>query len=380
MPLRVNTQVPHGNACDTCIRQEAGLETVEFAADPHGGPEALWFCLRLEQTDPTPGQKGKAKLVLKHFDNLLGASQPENYRPVARRENQDWERLPPGTPEQLPDGRTWISWLIDQPERFVDLAFCYPYGQAELDVLLEEADGYWQTDTIGVSQASRPIVRLSNRPGEEGRDAPGLYAIARQHSGETPGSWVLDGFLRAMAAMEEQAPLVWAVPFSNVDGVEQGDYGKDNFPYDLNRAWGSPPMRHETLVIQRDLRRWKARCRPVLAFDFHAPGGGEGAGAYLYLPHPEQLPDYHQQAQQWAEALASALGPEYASENFARFVSYRSRWETPTFTRFTCETLEVCGITMETPYAVASDTLLTRERYQDLGARIAEAVCAKLGD
>jgi hypothetical protein len=181
-----------------------------------------------------------------------------------------------------------------------------------------------------------------------------------------------------MAFLGSKAPLAWAVPFSNVDGVEQGDYGKDNFPYDLNRAWGSPPMRHESLVIQRDVQRWRGRCQPRLTLDFHAPGGGEGAGAYLYLPNPEHFPEHHKQTLRWGEALKAKLGPEYASNDFGRVVNYRSRWETPTFTRYSCEALNVCGITLETPYAVAGQTLLTRERYQEMGRRIAEAIVSEL--
>ena len=41
------------------------------------------------------------------------------------------------------------------PNRTLDIAYCYPYGMEELEALVEETDGYWRMDTIGVSQAAR---------------------------------------------------------------------------------------------------------------------------------------------------------------------------------------------------------------------------------
>jgi predicted deacylase len=261
----------------------------------------------------------------------------------------------------------------------VDIAFCYPYGLPELEALVRDCGGYWQADTIGVSQRARPLTRLSNSPGQVDGSRPGLYLVARQHSGETPGSWVLDGLLRHLATLGERAPLVWAVPLSNMDGVEQGDYGKDNFPYDVNRAWGSPPMRHETLVIQRDMQRWKARCKPTLGLDFHAPGASEADGAYFYLPDPDKYGEQHRGAAKWADVFGAALTSQVASKQIGRVARYASRWETPSFVTYCCHTLGLCGLTLETPYALAGETLLTPQLYQEAGARMATAIVKELG-
>jgi hypothetical protein len=317
---------------------------------------------------------GQIKLVLKHFGNILGGNKAEAVRPVARAEGGDWQRLGPGKAEDLSDGRCNVVWLIEAPQSYVDIAFCYPYGRPELDVLLAETDGHWQAETIGVSQGAQPLLRLSNSYGADNGERPGIYLIARQHSGETPGSWVLDGFLRHIAALGEKAPLVWAVPLSNIDGVEQGDYGKDNFPYDLNRAWGGPPMRHEVLVIQRDMRRWQKRCRPALAIDFHAPGATETDGIYMYLPNPERYREQSEQVAKWGELIAAGLTLELASDKARRVAQYASRWETPNFTAYCCNTLKTPALTIETPYALVRDVVLTRELYRKAGQRIATAV------
>lgn len=376
MALKVETGIPYGNACDVSISVEGRMPVVSFAAHPHGGPECLWFCFRLIQTRPVKNPSGKVKLVLKHAQNMLGVADGRKLRPVIKTVKGEWRRMEPGVTKEFPDGRSQVEWVIDAPSLYADIAFCYPYGQPELETLLRETHNYWQADTIGISQGGRPLVRLSNSPGQPGSQRPGLYLVARQHSGETPGSWVLDGFLRRIAELGKDAPLVWAVPLSNIDGVEQGDYGKDNFPYDLNRAWALPPMRHETLVIQRDMQRWKKRCQPILGLDFHAPGASEAEGIYAYVHIPKKNPEYYQRQEELAAYIATAL-KEYAAKNFLRPVTYASRWESPMFTDYCRDTLWVCALGIEIPYAMAGEVLFTRERYREAGARIVEGIMKK---
>jgi hypothetical protein len=378
MGLQVNANIPYGNACDLSVGEADGWTEVGFAPDPHGGPECLWFCFRLEQDGSSDGTTDKIRLALKHAHNMLGGNRPENMRPVVRYAESDWKRL--GAPQiaDLPDGRNRVVWTIEAPRSYVDVAYCYPYGRPDMDALVHETDGYWRADVIGVSQMARPLVRLSNAYGEIDGDRPGLYVVARQHSGETPGSWVLDGLLRHMASLGHERPLVWAVPLANVDGVEGGDYGKDNFPYDLNRAWGQPPMRHEVLVFKRDIQRWKARCRPALAIDLHAPGACETGGIYCYVPSPTEYPDLHQEILGWTAALKSALGAEYAAKTFERVADYPSRWETPNFSRYFWAQGDICSFGIETPYAMVGDLVLTRERYREAGARIADGILSRL--
>lgn len=379
MAFKLDTNVPYGNACDVSITENAEMAEVSFAAHPHSGPECLWFCFRITQTARSAQASQKIKLVLKHSSNMLGGGEPINMRPVIRYAEGDWQRLGAPAIETLPDGRKLVAWIINAPETFADVAYCYPYGRPEIEALMRETNGYWQADTIGVSQSGRPLIRLSNDYGESDSERPGLYLLARQHSGEVSGSWALDGFLRHIASLGNDAPLIWTVPLTNIDGVEGGDYGKDNFPYDLNRAWGSPPMRHEVLVFQRDIQRWKKRCRPVLGIDFHAPGACEANGIYCFRPNPEEYPKYHKAVLKWTDAIADALIPEYAATPFSHVANYSSRWETPSFASYCWTRHKFVGFTIETPYAIAGNLLLTRECYQEAGKRIASCIVERSG-
>ena len=375
MKFEVDTQIPYGNACDIGIRVEHDTTEVSFAPAPHGGPETLWFCLRVRRAGDIPAT-GMLRLVLKHHYNVLGGHTPSAMRPVIRYQGRAWQRLPQGDLVPAPDGRTDVAWLVGVPEDALDVAFCYPYGVEDVEALVAETDGTWRVDTIGVSQGARPLVRLSNGYGGPGDGRPGLYVIARQHSGETPGSWVLDGFLRMIAELGPEAPLVWAVPLSNIDGVVSGDYGKDNFPYDLNRAWGRPPMRHEVSVFQRDMARWRSRCRPLLGIDFHAPGACETGGVYTYIPDPDTDRAGHDAVMPWALLTEDALIPEYAADQFARVVHYPSRWDTPSFRTYVWTQLGLPCITFETPYAMAGTQVLSQADYREIGRRIVQGIVA----
>lgn len=369
---RIEADIPFGNVAAPAVSDTGKGTTVAFAAHPRGGPESLWFCFRIRRV----GGKGDRKplcLRLLHLDTMLGLS-AENIsaiRPVARFDGEEWKRLDGGESIETPDGAAVAEWSIEAPRTFVDVAFCYPYGPDDVDRLVAECRSL-KADPIGISQCGRPLIRVSNSCGKSSDDRPGIYCIARQHASETPGGWVLDGLLRRADELGEAAPLVWAVPLADVDGVVLGAYGKDRFPYDLNRAWGHPPMRHETLCCQRDLLRWRNRCRAELALDLHAPGGGETTGVYAFLPVCEGAEGPDPDDRELAEALARAIGSPYAAEDFARIAGYRSRWETPNFARYARGQLGIRSISVETSYQAAGDVVLTIDHYREIGARVVD--------
>ncbi len=370
LPWKVRTDVPYGNACDVTIEEDEKNAIIQFAADPHGGPESLWFFLRLEGEESS---SDKLKLVLKYPENLLGGGNPESMYPVVRFKGHGWRRLHSGIPEERDDGRVNAVWFLDVESRTLDFAFCYPYGEPDLRKLVSDTGDSFRLDKIGVSQNGRPLTRLSNYH-RVNLERPGLFLMCRQHSGETPGSWVLDGFLRKLSNLGDETPFIWAIPLAHIDGVKGGHYGKDGYPYDLNRAWGHPPMRHETLVYKRDMGRWLDRCQSAIGIDFHAPGCCETGGIYCFLPNPDTYSDAHRMAKRAADRISAKLG-RYADENFPRVAQYSSRWETPSFTAHCCSQ-KIYGLTIETPYGSSKGLILTRRDYREAGALIAEAIAS----
>jgi len=382
--IEVRTDIPYGNACAISVEEEKDSASVYFASSPEDGSQSLWFCFRIE----TRRMLKEIKLVLKHsYNMLMGNTNLQNILPVIKKDSGRWERMDNTYRfQKLPDGRYLVSWILKNPGRINDIALCYPYGIPELENLLKEAKGYWKKDIIGVSTENRPIIRLANDYSFSGCGKPGIYIIARQHSGETPGSWVLDGLLRYFMEVKEKNILVWAIPFSNIDGVEKGRYGKDYFPFDINRSWGRKPLRYETLVIQRDIARWLERCKPLAGMDFHAPGGAEGDGAYFPFRSKGRLPLHKKKEVQFMDAIAKSAKKHFAVD-YIRKGEHAGNFENLTglmFTSYFNYVLKLPALCIEVPYGISNGVILTDEDYRKIGKSIAIALiketCEKAPD
>ena len=70
--------------------------------------------------------------------------------------------------------------------------------------------------------------------------------MARQHPGESVGSYIMEGIIRFLvsdspiaAALREMA-IFKLVPMVNIDGVIHGNYRTSLIGCDLNRRWKNP--------------------------------------------------------------------------------------------------------------------------------------------
>ncbi len=385
--MKAYSDIPGGNAVFLDLREDISPPEIHFAASPEGGPEAAWFYFIL---DPGVRPQPRLRCVLHFFENLLGnktGTATAGFHPVFRTSGDEWCRIASVERRATADGQVQVIWEIPGNVGQVEVALSYPYGKAQLDELRSDLTHTVETTSIGLTSANRLIQRLFNHPGSPGSERAGIYCLARQHAGEAPGSWVLDGFLRHLALAGEAAPLVWAVPFVDVDGVYSGLAGKDRFPWDFNRAWGSKlfpeevktgmgthPMRHEVKAIQNDMLRWRTRCRPCLVLDFHAPTICEHDGIYAYLRGLDAngAPDAAQAP--WIDACRAGLEPRFQSVRFVRSGRYSGRWNTARAGDFAYAALNLPGIILETPYGRYGSDMFTRNDYQTAGRQIAEAV------
>ena len=366
----LDDQLPQGNALALASGLEAGTWTLRFTPSARGGAERLWFHARVCNRGGRAGDP--LRLVLEEVDQLLGGGAAHPFRPVWCADGGAWSRLEAGIETRHPDGRREIAWTVPAPATEGRLAVCLPYGEDELRATVAAGGDYWSCARIGTSAGDRPLLRLANAAGTAGDQRPGIYCTARNHSGETPGSWALDGFLRHLAEQATDDVLVWCVPFVDRDGVDRGDYGKDHWPRDVNRAWtGCQSYRHEVAQVQRDVRRWAERCRPLLSLDWHAPG--------MRDPNPH-VHDEDTAREPLTDAMAAAFG--IAPEGFRHNASYAPKLfrelgmdgTVPNCSTWFRRTFGIRGITMEVPYMLVGERPLLAADYHELGARLAD-VC-----
>tara|TARA_B100001971_G_C18236096_1_gene567304 strand:+ start:975 stop:2162 length:1188 start_codon:yes stop_codon:yes gene_type:complete len=389
--LSADIEIPSGNACILGIETASAVPEVHFAASAQGGPEAIWFHLRIRPGNPAPKT---VRCVLRAFDTLLGnlpGAPVDGFHPVFRTERRDWTRCTRIQRLEEIDGQIQAAWDVPGDEGEIRTALCFPYTMIDLESLLNETGGFWEQATIGVSDRNRPLPRLYNQPGTDGSENPGIFCLARQHAAETPGSWVLDGFLRRMADLGDRAPLVWAVPFADIDGVHDGRAGKDAYPWDFNRSWGSKlfpenrydefgshPMRQEVKCIQHDMLRWKKRCRPLLVLDFHAPVMRDASGIFCFLRDLDEAGQPDPKHAPWVRVIEAEIDPAMRSERFSRSGRYPSRWSRARLGDYVNRALELPMLTIETPYACSPHMIFTRDDYRQAGAAIANAMMQQI--
>lgn len=90
-----------------------------------------------------------------------------------------------------------------------------------------------------------------------------VFLSSRVHPGETPASFVLNGFIRLLldrksvvAATLRRMYVFKIVPFLNPDGVCNGHYRSDTLGHNLNRVYTSPdPKKHPSIYAVRRLLR-----------------------------------------------------------------------------------------------------------------------------
>ena len=121
-----------------------------------------------------------------------------------------------------------------------------PYGlkdwQGFLDAHRVVAGRWFVADTLTKSRKGRDVPRarfgcISKAPRYR------VFACSRHHCAETMGSFVVEGMAAAFLAdddlgrwLRENVELL-AVPFVDLDGVVDGDQGKNRAPHDHNRDY-----------------------------------------------------------------------------------------------------------------------------------------------
>ena len=372
MTLRIDTKLPAGNVAGVRIRQNETQCKVCFTANPNGNAEALWFYFRMTESDPHAHHPESLTLTLEFVNSMTGCESPSDLHPVFRGEGQGWNRARSGI-VSTDDGQVSVSWTIPYPTNVTEFALCYPYGRAEIKTLLQKSKGYWHTKQIGLSQNAHSIPRISNTV-QDNRSLPGVYLIAQQHAGESPGSWVLDGILQHFSRTNEGRLLVQAVPLADIGGVEQGHYGRGGQAPELDQAWGKPPLRYEIRSMQADLADWQKQCKPAIVLDFQSPGGTDIDGVYCFIPQNNEPSTAERDAEKWANVLRIAIGNEYVAETFKRERPDRSQTYGMPLDEYMRQTLAVTALTVVIPYAACGKTIMAPKQYREVGRRIARAI------
>lgn len=370
MTVTFRTDFPGGNGLLLESAANGEKTQVRFAAEPKNCPEAMWFYIRLA------GLAGRAtRLTLANPEQTLGGVNWSGNRPVFRRLIDGawtpWGRTSPPQAVAV-DGRVEWAWELP-PAAELEWAHCYPYLPTDLDATLAELSGAFKSTMLGLTYANRPLPRVFNRLAQKER--PAVFITARHHAGETPGSWVLDGLLRQVAAQPRlQAIVWWAVPFVDLDDVLIGSFGKDPYPHDCNRAYGhAGPRRPEAAAVWADVQRLKDASSKLLFLDLHAPSHFEQT---VYVPRRGWDPEapISPIAEDFANRYNQAQPEDIRSPvaHITPAASSESRHSGYSASRWASEIMGLEAVTIETSYQGNGRKAYEIDDYRRLGAALAD--------
>jgi len=194
------------------------------------------------------------------------------------------EVIGPYGPAKSIDGLNW-NWLgreskIDNtsfeynflPDEKVYFAFSLPYQVKHFEIFCENYRNncFFSVESIGISEKGRiiPLVRI-------GRTDAGkhIFFTCRHHACESTASYVLEGLMRYIIENYTNSNvlknyLFHSVPFVDIDGVEEGDQGKNRSPHDHGRDYIENPIYNSIKCIINYVKGLKD---VIVAIDFHSP-------------------------------------------------------------------------------------------------------------
>ena len=297
---------------------------------------------------------------------------------VSRDGGKSWKWLDAATHESDRE----FEYTCNEPGE--ELIFCQTmqYLQNNWETFLAEFSdhGAMHPGTLCQSRKGRDVELLTIR---EGNPKTSILLTSRHHAGETMATHALEGFLRAVLADDafgrsfRQRFAVFAVPFTDKDGVEDGDQGKNRIPHDHARDYQEPGIYPETIALRKLLDREK----PAFVLDLHCPwirGGETNEVSYMVGTGIEHL---DREMDRFADLLEAERIPQapYFKKNV---IPFGTSWNTAqNYTQGKTIKHYAAGLpfvrnaqTIEIPFANFGEATVDRNAMLAYGASLARAV------
>ncbi|MBX3180644.1 MAG: peptidase M14 [Candidatus Hydrogenedentes bacterium] len=317
--------------------------------------------------------------------NVIGTRGPA----ISTDAGATWRWLGTDTVEKTEDG-VLFRYTFDGTAPSVRFAFAPPYQAADLDRFLarQAAGAHLAVETLCESEKGRPVPRV--RIGRlDGGAEHRLLLTARHHSCESMASYVLEGLMAALLGDGEDAAWFRAnaealvIPMVDMDGVEDGDQGKNRIPRDHGRDYQGDSIYKSTRAIRETAPGW-SEGRLRLVMDFHCPHIRGGDNERIYQVGRSD-PAHWAEQQRFAGLLAGQpnLPLPYAASNDLPF---GESWNQPSNYTAGAGIFQWaagldgvrCATAFEIPYANAGEATITPDNARAFGAAMIPAIRAWL--
>jgi len=216
---------------------------VHLAIRPDAGGEHMqWFHFRVA------GARGKAlTLRIVNADKVSYPHDWEGYRACASTDRRRWGRV-----ETALEGKHLVIRHTPDAD-VVWFAYFAPYSLERHQDLLAEAQQspLASVDRLGTTLDGRDLDRIVVGDGPRV-----IWAIARQHPGESMAEWWMEGFIRrvldpadALSRQLREKATLHIVPNMNPDGSIRGHLRCNASGANLNREWHEPTLERSPEVF-----------------------------------------------------------------------------------------------------------------------------------
>ena len=258
MALRVETDFPGGSIEVVRLPARGALE---LALRPDTASHfRQWFAFRLE------GAGRPRDLCITNASESSFPNGWPGYRVMATPDGTRWRRVPPSY-----DGETLHIRHAGQ-EQPVLYAYFATYPVARLDRLL---DRIGKRRHVGLGIAGETVMGRAIPVVSCGEGQMPIWLVGRQHPGEVPASFLMEGLLERLANQEDGAvrlllerATLYVAPLVDQDGAELGNMRTNAAGTNLNRAWDDPDPEDAPEVAA--LLAAMAETGVGLFFDVHA--------------------------------------------------------------------------------------------------------------
>ncbi|HEV7280053.1 MAG TPA: M14 family zinc carboxypeptidase [Pirellulaceae bacterium] len=282
---------------------ETGKCVVQMKPDLDGGRDWFYWCFEATAAKPVEATFEFPEKVAGQINGAVGFQGPA----ISQDGGQTWDWM--GNDTAVVRGRSF-RYTFAKAGESVRLAVTIPYLQRDFDAFKARhaENPHFRTSVMTHSRRDRAVELV--QIGRPGPDVTAVLMTARHHACETIASFVLEGILQAAMAETPAGEafrkkyVLYAVPFVDKDGVEEGDQGKGRTPHDHNRDYGAGAIYPEVRAIMELGESANVRA----SLDLHCPMLNLADHQVLYFVGPKDYPPHNEaNVKRFADAIKQKL-------------------------------------------------------------------------
>jgi|UniRef100_A0A6C0IQ12 hypothetical protein len=283
-PIKILCDFPSGNIIHkkTKTIKDKNIFTLEIKKDPY--PKSVkkkyqnWYFFKVENA------KGeKCKFIIENLVNIDNDWNKHNV--VFTYNHKDFKRHPTEVKNNT------LSWEFTPKKNNVCFSYYVPYCLSRNYKLTDKLSKRKavKKSILGLSLLKNKIEVLKFGKGEKN-----IFIIARQHPGETIGSWMLEGFISTFFSPKSHKIrkilmnkfTFHIFPMANPDGVQLGHWYTQSHGDNCNRQW------HKTKCLEVKMMRnyIEKQDNGCLYIDLH---GDEGCSNHFITASGKAKEDKH---------------------------------------------------------------------------------------